>query len=87
MVGSTRMIAIWANTIRVGKCRAATCRARIFFAETVARGKNMPFSGDPIPYERDKDRTTGREIWRVPFESIHFRDCREANRFSASGRK
>ena len=86
MALTTRMVAIWADTIRVGKCRAQTCRARIYFAETVARGKNTPFSGDPIPHERDKDKDTGREIWRVPYESIHFRDCREANRFSATGR-
>lgn len=81
-----RRVSVWKDTVRVGRCRSERCGAKIWFAQTVGRGKNMPFDGDPVPLRTLTDHETGRLIWEVLYESSHFRSCPAADEFSAARR-
>lgn len=85
-MSTTRTIAVYADSIRFGRCRSSDCGASIFFAQTVATGKHMPFTGEPVPLRTTIDDASGRQVYHLDFEHSHFRDCVSANRFSASRR-
>lgn len=82
-----RTIPVFADTVRMGRCRSERCGKRIFFATTVARGKSMPFSGEPVPLKITVDADSGRQVYHFDFEQSHFRDCKDAGRFSSSARR
>jgi hypothetical protein len=81
-----RTILVWADTVKVARCRSEACGARIFFAETVATGRTTPFTGEPVPLRTSRDAESGRNMYEFDYEDSHFRSCPDAERFSGSKR-
>jgi hypothetical protein len=73
-----RTIRIWADTVSrsAARCRRRKCRAPIWFAQTVARGKLIPFDGPAQPTRRDVELGTGRPIWEIDEARVHFANCK-----------
>lgn len=84
----TKYVRIYADTIqRGGPCRGEHCDAHVTFAENVLSGKRTPFTGEIVALATERERATGRQIFLVDFEQIHFRSCPDAQRFSGSARR
>lgn len=101
MSAPARTLAVYADTRGRGTCRG--CGAAITWAEVVASGKRMPFTGDPVPLRTENERanlsdicagpetplgfTGGRVIEHLPFEDNHWAACPQRQRFAAKGRR
>lgn len=63
---------------RIGRCREATCNARIIWLKTVAN-KNMPCDADSV--EPDDDAFDAAK------HVSHFKTCKAPNRFSKGSKR
>jgi hypothetical protein len=81
-----RTVKVWADTIskQTAKCRGRRCTARIWFAQSVGRGKMMPFDGPPRPVRSELENGTGRAIWDIAETQLHFVTCKDAKRRPAT---
>lgn len=86
MAVGTRVVLVWADTVRIGRCRARECRARIFFAKTCPLGTSIIFTGDPVPLRTTVDHVSRRQIYQLDVEAMHQRTCPAAARFSSRRR-
>lgn len=72
-------VRVWADTVSKGnaaRCRQRRCRGLIWFAQTIVRGKMMPFSGPKTPVRTEVEEGTGRTIWHMDERQIHFVTCK-----------
>jgi hypothetical protein len=72
-----RTIRIWADTVSkfATRCRQRSCRRPIWFAQSVGRGKMIPFDGRPIPVRTELEPGTTRTVWYLDERQIHFVTC------------
>lgn len=82
MAAPTRTIAVYADTRGPGTCRG--CGARMTWAEVVASGKRMCFTGDPVAL-RTEHGADHRLIEHLDFAENHWATCPEAPSFRRRG--
>ena len=78
MVGPT--IEIYADTRGRAPCRGAHCGVMLTWAEVVATGRRMPFTGDPVVLQTRHDEA-GRLIEVLELAANHWRDCPDSRDF------
>lgn len=83
-----KTIAVYADTRGRGTCRG--CGAAMTWAEVVASGKRMPFTGDPVALRSENERanesallgfTGGRVIEHLAFDENHWAICPARDQF------
>jgi hypothetical protein len=74
-------IAVYADTLGVATCRGATCRQTITWAEVVASGKKMCFSGRPVALRTEHEGATHRLINHYDMADVHWSTCRDRQAF------
>jgi len=73
----SRPVRVWADTITATqtRCRNRKCRRWIWFAQTVGRGRLLPFEGARVALRDEHEPDTGRRILVFPESQLHFRQC------------
>lgn len=77
----TRVIRVWADSVRPATCKGETCAKPIFFAQNVNTGKEMPFDG-PEPVALKSEHIDGRLALSLDFDTNHFGSCVDRAKFS-----
>lgn len=75
----TKTIEVWADTRGRAQCKA--CGAGMTWAEVVATGKRMPFTGDPVALTTRHDSATRRLVEVLDLGANHWATCTDPNRF------
>lgn len=81
-MGNNKVIEIYKDTKGREVCNGTTCRERLTWAEIVASGKKMCFSGDPAPVYMRNEMGTGRVIEALPFDKNHWATCPDRAQFA-----
>lgn len=93
MPTDVKTIAVYADTRGRGTCRG--CGAAMTWAEVVASGKRMPFTGDPVPLRTENQCaaeinllgfTGGRVIDHLAFDDNHWASCQARDQFKKGSR-
>lgn len=80
-MSQTRTIQIFADSRGLADCSAATCRARIEWAEIVASGKRMCFDAPIQVISEHVDPASRRRVQVVDLSTNHWGSCPAAPQF------